>query len=50
VFSTNLKEFVMNDATELEVADLGEAKELTKGALYKPEVEDSTELPTRSIP
>jgi hypothetical protein len=46
-FQRNLKEFVMNEAPELEVVDLGEAKELTKGVLIPPHLEDNPARPYR---
>lgn len=42
----NLKEFVMNEATELEVVDLGDAKEQTKGIVL-PGSEENYTLPGR---
>lgn len=42
----NLKEFMMNDATELEVVELGDAKELTKGIVI-PGSEENLALPYR---
>jgi hypothetical protein len=46
----NLKEFVMNETPELQVVDLGEAKELTKGWLYQPLPEDNVDFDTRPMP
>lgn len=37
----------MNEASELEVVDLGDAKELTKGWLLQPKFEDNSSYPTR---
>lgn len=36
----------MNEATELEIVDLGDAKEQTKG-LVQPGIEDNPDLPGR---
>jgi hypothetical protein len=44
----NLKEFVMNQATELEIVDLGDAKEQTKGIL-QPGSEENPALPGRQL-
>ena len=40
----------MNETPELEVVELGEAKELTKGWLAQPKPEDNTQFPTRPAP
>jgi hypothetical protein len=37
----------MNQAPELEVVDLGDAKEQTKGWTNRPETEDGMEFPKR---
>jgi hypothetical protein len=42
-----LKEFTMNQAPELEVVELGDAKAQTKGFLALPAVEDNPARPTR---
>ena len=39
--STQLKEFVMNEAAQVEVVDLGDAKEITKGSPMPPLHEDN---------
>jgi hypothetical protein len=39
--STQLKEIVMNEAPQLEIVDLGDAKEETKGQPDLPRVEDN---------
>jgi hypothetical protein len=41
------KEFDMNEALQLEVVDLGDAKQLTKGALLLPVAEDNPARPTK---
>jgi hypothetical protein len=40
VFSTQLKEIVMNEELQLEIVDLGDAKEETKGDIKGPRLED----------
>ena len=47
--STNLKEFIMNEALELELVDLGDAKEETKGQLEGPLPEDDPQRPRREF-
>lgn len=47
--STNLKEFIMNDALELELVDLGDAKEETKGQPDGPLPEDDQHKPRRDF-
>lgn len=37
----------MNDTPELQLTDLGEAKELTKGWVKLPAYEDNSDFPTR---
>ena len=37
----------MNEALQLEVVDLGDAKQLTKGSLLLPVVEDNPARPTK---
>jgi Family of unknown function (DUF5974) len=52
-FPINRKEFEMNEALqpeELEVVDLGDAKELTKGSLEGAFFEDNEVAPRRPIP
>jgi hypothetical protein len=40
----------MNEAPQLDIVDLGDAKEETKGLLTGPLFEDNPELPCRQIP
>ncbi len=40
----------MNETTQLEVIELGDAKTLTQGELNQIYSEDNEELPTRSTP
>lgn len=46
--SSNLKECVMDEETELDIVDLGDAKETTKGILL-PGSEDNVTMPGRQI-
>jgi Family of unknown function (DUF5974) len=48
--STQLKENVMNDELQLEVVDLGDAKEETKGVEKAQYPEPNDLLPFREIP
>ena len=45
---TSTKEFVMNTDLELEVVDLGDAKEVTMGSHGKA-IEDNQALPTQPV-
>ena len=47
--STNLKEIVMNEALQLEIVDLGDAKEETKGLPQGPKPEANEVAPYRLI-
>jgi hypothetical protein len=49
VFQLNLKENVMNDELQLELVDLGDAKEQTKGLPNGPEREPNEVKPRREI-
>ena len=44
-----LKESIMDDTTQLEIVDLGEAKEVTKGTLMPPLAEDNSTFPFQHI-
>ena len=39
----------MNEELQLEILDLGDAKALTKGALFLPAIEDNPARPTRQL-
>ena len=47
--STNLKEFTMNEALKLELVDLGDAKEETKGQPEGPLPEEDLTKPHRDF-
>lgn len=47
--SINLKEKVMNEAPQLEIVDLGDAKEETMGRPIGPLPEDNPDLPRKFV-
>jgi hypothetical protein len=49
VFQLNLKENVMNDELQLEVVDLGDAKQETKGVPDAPLAEPNEARPRKEI-
>ena len=49
VFQLNLKEIVMNEELQLEIVDLGDAKEQTKGQERGPLPEPNDVKPRREI-
>ncbi len=46
-FQLNLKEYVMNEAPELEVVDLGDAKEVTMGVISPVNTEENPVISMR---
>ena len=49
MFSTNLKEFAMNEMPKLEIVELGDAKEVTMGQFSFQATEEHPERPERPL-